>query len=199
MSRLTRIQYLTYEELDLLATCQALLIYAIMAFYAPENANKNPIMDANTIINIQQITYRLAMSGHGVVTHAEKSHARPEWEEWIVVSAKRRVILAVYFFDCVFNTANDLPNFPADELEFLPAPGGKVLWQARSSEQWKPAYNMWLARWDAGAFTMGDLMKSPDGDQQAEDRLQMWLSEVDEFGLMVMLAVKGSKLTSAGI
>jgi len=130
-------------------------------------------VDENTIINLQQVTYRLAITSAGVITRAEKDHARPEWEEWTIVAAKRRVILTLYCFDCVFNTTKDLPAFPCDELRFLPAPAGKVLWQAQSSEQWKTAYNRWLAKWDTSTFTMGDLIKKPNGDTDAEERLQM--------------------------
>lgn len=172
-------------------------MYSILAFFSPENVAKQPMVDANTIINIQQVTYRLAMSGFGVVTKAEKAQTRPEWEEWIIVSAKRRVILTVYCFDCVFNTANDLPTFPCDELSFLPAPAGKILWQVQNREQWKTAYNSWLVKWNTGAFTMGDLMKRPNGDQNAEKRLQMWLSEVDEFGMMMMIVVNGARPAGA--
>ncbi len=153
------------------------------------------MVDENTITNLQQVTYRLAITGAGVITSAEKDHARHEWEEWIIVSAKCRVILTLDCFDCVFTTRNDLPTFPCDELRLLPAPAGKVLWQAQSSEQWKTAYNRWLAKWDTSTFTIGDLMKKPNGDTDAEERLQTWLSEVDKLGMMMMVVVNGARST----
>lgn len=39
-------------------------------------------------------------------------------------------------------------------------------------------------------------MKKPNGDTAAEERLQMWLSEVDEFGMMMMVVVNGARSTN---
>lgn len=149
-------------------------------------------MNEATITNIQQVAYRSAIIGCGLVTKAEKDHTRPRWEDWITVSAKRRSNLALYCFDCVFTTANNLPTFPCDELIILPAPESKALWQSPSEEQWQTAYKLWLARWDTGAFTMGELMRKPRGASIADKRKQMWLSEVDEFGMMMMVVVGGA-------
>ena len=142
-------------------------------------------------MNIQQVAYRLATTG--LIVEAEKKHIRPEWEEWIKLSAKRRTVLALYCFDCVFRTMNDIPMFPCDELRFMPAPAGKVLWQARSREQWESAYNHWLAKWDKGSFSMGEVMKRRRPESGASERLQMWLEEVDEFGMMMMIVVNGCR------
>jgi hypothetical protein len=62
------------------------------------------------------------------------------WEDWIAVSAKRRTILALYYFDCLFNRMNSLPTFPCHELKFMPAPTGKALWSAKDEESWESAY-----------------------------------------------------------
>jgi len=50
---------------------------------------------------------------------------------------------------------------------------------------------------DTSTFTTGDLMKKPNGDTDAEERLQMWLSEVDEFGMMMMVVVNGARSTNS--
>ena len=143
-------------------------------------------------MNIQQVAYRSATIGSGLVTKAERGHTRPTWAEWIIVSAKRCVNLALYCFDCVFTSANNLPTFPCDELRNLPAPESKTLWQCQTEEQWKSTYNRWLVEWDSGVFTMAELMRKPREDSVADERRQMWLSEVDEFGLMIAVVVDGA-------
>lgn len=139
---------------------------------------------------MQQAVYRLATTG--LVAKAEKDRVRPRWEEWIQVSAKRRTVLTYYCFDCVYRTMNNLILLPCTELKIMPAPAGKVLWQARDVQQWDSAYNHWLARWDKGCFLMEELMKRTNLGSVADDRLQMWLAEVDEFGMMIMVVVKGA-------
>jgi hypothetical protein len=42
------------------------------------------------------------------------------------VSAKRRTVLALYCFDCVFNGSNNLLMVPYDELQVLPELAAKV-------------------------------------------------------------------------
>lgn len=105
---------------------------------------------------------------------------------------KRRANLVLYYPECVFTTANNLPNSPCDELRILSAPESKALWQSQCEEQWKSAYNRWLAKWDTGALTMGELMRKPQGESVAEEKKHMWLTEVDEFGMTMMVAPGGA-------
>ena len=75
-------------------------------------------MNEDIIMNIRQVAYRSTVIGSGLVTKAEKDHTRPSWEEWIVVSAKRRTILALYCLivsspqptDCQSSAAMGLEN-----------------------------------------------------------------------------------------
>ena len=39
---------------------------------------------------------------------------------------------------------------------------------------------------------MGELMRRKGRDRRGEERLQRWLSEVDEFGMMMMVVVNGA-------
>ena len=125
------------------------------------------------------------------MTKAEKDHTRPGWKEWIMVSAKRRTILALYSFHCVFATANKLPTVSYDGLGILPAPESKALWQCQVEKLWKCAYIRWLAKWDTGAFTMEELMRKSQAGSSADERKQMWLREIDEFGMMMTAVVDG--------
>ena len=146
-------------------------------------------MTEDIITNIQQVAYRSTVIGSGLVTKAEKDHNRPSWEEWIVVSAKRRTILALYCFDCVFTAANRLPTVSCDGLRALPAPESKALWQCHVEELWKSAYIRWLAKWDTCAFTMDELMRKIQAGSLGDERKQMWLSGIDEFGMMTTAVV----------
>jgi hypothetical protein len=77
----------------------------------------------------------------------------------------------------------------------MPAPTGKELWSSRDEESWESVYGAWLARWTecptvgakggpSGGCLMGELMCRRERRSAGEERLQRWLSEVDEFGMM---------------
>ena len=78
----------------------------------------------------------------------------------------------------------------------MPAPAGKVLWQAQSKEEWEAKYTAWMARWwgDGGPYMMGELMRrrGRSAGGGAEERLLRWLGEADEFGMMMMVVINGA-------
>ena len=161
----------------------------MMSFFSSGRLETCPLVDETTIVALQKVAYHLTTSG--LVTQAEEDHNLPTWEDWIKVSAKRRAILALYCFECVFTVMSGLPTFPCDELMPLPAPAGKVLWQSRDKEQWECAYKQWLTNWKDGPFLMSDLMRRPRTEAETE-KLDRWLGEVDEFGMMIMTVVNSA-------
>jgi len=169
---------------------QALLLYAIMAFFSSDRTSPQPLVDAATIVNMQQVAYHLAATG--LVLPAERTHTRPEWEEWIRVSAKRRTIIVLYCFECIFTTMNDLPMFPCDELRSFPVPAGKLLWQASDRGRWERGYNQWLVKWQDQPYLLGELMSCQRRAPAESKSRQIWLGEVDEFGMMLMIVINGA-------
>jgi hypothetical protein len=181
-----------YDELDLLAAVQSLVIYGIILFYSASEANGQSSIESATIVSIHQVVYRLATTGI-LMTEAEKCGVRPAWEDWILLSAKRRTVLTMYAFDSVYTTMTDLPTFPAYELRFMPVPGVKSLWRAQDALQWEKAYDCWLQECTRGCLLMRDLMVKPESGSGGETRLQSWLENVDEFGMMLMMVVNGCR------
>lgn len=91
---------------------------------------------------------------------------------------------------------NGFSNFPCAEMDFVPAPAGKVLWSIATQEKWEIAYDRWLGRWAGiGIYTLGDLQSGlprPESDL----RSQMWVEEADEFGFMLMAVSKAPIISS---
>ena len=138
------------------------------------------------------MVYRLITTGI-LMTEAEKQGRRPAWEDWIMLSAKRRTVLTMYAFDSVYTTMNDLPTFPAYELRFMPVPGAKSLWQAPEKWQWENLYDSWLQECAGSCFLMRELMAKPEPRSDRETKLQSWLENVDEFGMMLVMVVNGCR------
>lgn len=102
----------------------------------------------------------------------------------------------MYMFDNVFNAMNGIPSFVGEELGDLPAPVGKVLWEARDRGNWERGYNAFLARWDGGGLRLGELWPRIEedeigdgGDGERKDRVERWVGDVDEFGVMLYAVV----------
>jgi hypothetical protein len=55
--------------------------------------------------------------------------------------------MAMYCFEGMHHTMNNLPTFLCTKLGFLPAPAWKVLRSARTQDEWECAYDHWLGHW----------------------------------------------------
>lgn len=141
------------------------------------------LVDQTTMINIQTLGRHASLKG--LVCPAELSQSRPDWESWIVASAKRRTLYAMYMFDNVFNCFQNAPCFVGDELASLPAPSSKSLWRATDRKSWEREYNRQLARWEGEFLRLGELWPhvDPAGKESRQTRIDQWVESVDEFGM----------------
>jgi hypothetical protein len=102
-----------------------------------------------------------------------------------MVSAKRRTILAMHHLEWSWSLRHGYPILTCFELPPFPAPAAEYLWRETEETKWESLYSEWLRLWKGGAYKIGELF-----DVQAEGNLdarsEKWLSEVDEFGMMLM-------------
>lgn len=178
------LQYRTYGPETLLAAFQALLIYSIILLFPVPQKPASWTFDLPTLVSLQDISSYISESS--LILPAETIRIRPSWEEWVLVGCKRRTIMALYCFEWIYAMLYGLPTFPCTDLGFIPSPAGKVLWNARTKEEWEAAYDRWLGRWaGVDVHTLEDLAKIQPGPE-IDARTEMWLEEADEFGVMYM-------------
>ncbi|KAK7923491.1 hypothetical protein PG985_007562 [Apiospora marii] len=175
-------------EIDLLATFQAYLIYTMILFFFHLNQGENLSSLRQAMMSLQDLA--CTTSRQGLVCAADRQHARPSWEAWLVTEAKRRTLYVLYLFDNVLSRHEGLPTFLGTELRGLPAPASKALWEARSRQEWELGYNGHLARWPEGGLRIDELWAMPAeldeaGVARRRARVDEWLVDVDEFGMMV--------------
>jgi len=177
-------QYPTYDPETLTAAFQALLIYSIIMLFPVPQTPSFGVFDLSTLASLHELGFYI--SKQGLVLAAETDHVRPPLNEWIQISCRRKTLMALYCFEGIYHTLNNLPTFPCTELGFLPAPAGKMLWNAKTQQDWERAYDRWLGHW-AGIdmFIMNDLAVIQPG-ADLNRRAEMWLEEADEFGMMFM-------------
>jgi hypothetical protein len=176
----------TYDDMALLAAFQSYLIYSMVLFFRLSQGS-NPFL-RQAMMNLQELA--CSTSRRGLVCSAEQRRARPRWEAWIVAEAKRRTIFAMYLFDSVLSAQDGLPSFLGTELQELPAPANKALWQAQARYDWETAYNIHLAEWMEGGLNIDELWPIPadldeSGVAKRRSRVDQWLENVDEFGTML--------------
>ncbi|KAJ9616498.1 hypothetical protein H2200_000217 [Cladophialophora chaetospira] len=171
-----------YDHLELLAAFQAYLLYAIMLFF--NDTSTIGSIEQDVVMNLQQLAGDVA--GKGTLCFAETEGTRPDWESWIVASAKRRTLFATSLFDNLVNFTQGSLSFVAVELASLPAPSSKVLWNARTRQSWNQAYNQQLGHSNDGELLISDLWPQSDANFEVlQPKIDRWLSSVDEFGMMI--------------
>lgn len=175
-----------YDELSMLAAFQALLVYA-MAFFFRLGGRSDPYLKG-AIQNLQDLAGLSAR--HGLVCRNEQCNTRPTWESWIIAETKRRTLYTLYLFDNVLSAVDATPTTMGTELEGLPAPSSKVLWEASSRQDWEAAYNLHIMDWPSGGLRLDELWPVPAGldsaaIQERRRRVEQWVESVDVYGTMM--------------
>jgi hypothetical protein len=178
--------YRSFDEMGLLAAFQAYLLYAMVLFFRLCQS-MNPFL-RQAMMNLQELACE--SSRKGLMCTAEQRHARPTWESWIVAESKRRTLYTMYLFDSVLSAQDGLPTFIGTELQGLPAPTNKSMWESRTRKDWERIYNAHLADWANGGLSIDELWPTPTDLDQAglskiRDRVDDWLQDLDEFGTML--------------
>ncbi|KAE8153603.1 hypothetical protein BDV25DRAFT_21824 [Aspergillus avenaceus] len=170
------------HDYEMLAAFQSYLIYTIMVYFSPHNGPS--LVNDRMMITLMEMAFRTARNG--LFCSAELSHTRPTWESWIVVAAKRRAIFTMYMFSSVYNADRLLPNFVADEMRGVYAPGHKALWEANDRDVWNREYDRYLSQWEDGILEISELWRSAKtGSIETRERIERWSRSIDEFGMML--------------
>lgn len=165
-----------------LCSFQAYLVYTILMYFSPLG-NVSAVTD-KIMMTLMELAFRTAQNG--LLCTAETTHTRPNWESWIVVSAKRRAIYTMYLLTSVYNSDRGLPNFVADEMKGVYVPESKVLWEVTDREVWEKEYDRHLLEWEDGMLEISELWRSTEtGSTERRERIGRWVRGVDEFGMML--------------
>ncbi|GJP88847.1 C6 finger domain protein [Aspergillus niger] len=167
------------HDYELLSSFQAYLIYSILMYFGPRGGFSDTIII--TLMNMASQTAR-----NGLFCAAELARTRPTWESWIVAATKRRAIFTLYIFSNIYNADRMLPNFVAEELRGVYAPGNKALWEAADRETWNKEYDRYLLDWQDGSLEISELWPSTEMEEpERRRRIERWVQTVDEFGMML--------------
>ncbi|OAQ69638.1 C6 finger domain-containing protein [Pochonia chlamydosporia 170] len=174
------------DNLVMLAAFQAFLIYAMSLFYKLGQGSHGSVREA--MMNLQDLAGLSCRQG--LVCNEELQRVRPSWEAWIIAEAKRRTLFTMYLFDGVLSSIDGLPTYLGTELQGLPAPASKDLWEADTRELWETSYSLHLADWPTGQLRIDELWPMPEeADESAildrRNRVDRWLEDVDSYSMML--------------
>lgn len=189
MENLTRYRE-NYDDMSLLAAFQAYLIYSMVLYFRLDVARDHSLRQ--TMITLQELAH--ASCKGGLVCATDRARTRPRWEEWIVTEAKRRTLYMMYLFDSVISTQENVPTYLGTELQGLPAPAARTIWEADTRSDWEQAYNIFLAEWMEPGLAIDELWPIPAELNEVEvaqirSRVDHWLEDIDGFGTMLYAVV----------
>jgi hypothetical protein len=173
-----------YGEEDVLAATQSLLLLTTLLFFGDID---DPVLshpdDAHLLLQLWDVKEQLA--GTGLFLKKEDGRIMPSWKEWAKMSAKHRTIMSLNHLEWCWSLLHGYPTLTCFELGPLPAPAPGYLWRATDAEAWRSLYEQWLWKWRDGSYKMADFFYiEPRGN--LDSRGELWLSEADEFGAVLM-------------
>lgn len=75
------IQFQDYDEVNLLAALQALVIYALILLFPCPHQSSIPLLDPLIFESLQQAVYYVAKTG--LILHPPDGGIPPHWESWV--------------------------------------------------------------------------------------------------------------------
>lgn len=174
----------SYNESNLLAAAQSLLLLLTILFFAfSDKSTLTKSASAQLLIDVWSVKRHLAATG--IYLDKETQHTVPSWKSWAIINAKRRTIMALHRLEYSWSLLNGYPIVVCWELNPLPAPAPRYLWQATNETTWKGLYEQWLKLWDGGVYKMHELLRFHAGGKP-DERSELWYAEADEFGMMLV-------------
>ncbi|KAG9231563.1 hypothetical protein BJ875DRAFT_113309 [Amylocarpus encephaloides] len=177
-------EYMKYDDWNTVAALQAITVYFLLRLSEDNDEATNfdvPLI--NTMV-------KLALKVMGLTTKYEypSEGATPTWKGWGLAESLRRTIIVLFLVDMFFDYSSALHYYRCDGsiLKSMALPCARDLWRATTSAEWKQEFASRSEEIGPKTqLTYGDLLNFRS---RADRRLDSWLSQLDDFGSLVMAA-----------
>ncbi|KAI0483591.1 hypothetical protein F4859DRAFT_404562 [Xylaria cf. heliscus] len=183
-------KYRTYDAPTLLAAMQSLMILLILLLFPSNRQCTMSLVPGHIFAAVQDMANHVLSTG--MLLHEEASHVCPPWRIWAHIEAKRRTLASIYFLHWAYSVYNGARHFNCLQLGRTLAPGPKWLWQAKDEKTWMNLYGRWLAQWDGRELIQAEFFLVDKG-LVMDSRVEMWLEDADELGLLMMTIMNASQ------
>ncbi|KAI1132855.1 hypothetical protein F5Y10DRAFT_170911 [Nemania abortiva] len=189
-------KYHTYDAPTLLAALQSLAILLILLLFPSNRQGILSVVQEDMFAAVQDMANHVLSTG--MMLHEEASHVRPSWRIWAHIEAKRRTLMSIYFLHWAYSAYHGTRHFNCLQLGRMLAPGAKWLWQAADEKLWMGLYARWLAQWDGQELIQAEFFLVEKGPVM-DPRVEMWLEDADELGILIMSIMNASQRDLSGI
>ncbi|TVY90567.1 hypothetical protein LAWI1_G006508 [Lachnellula willkommii] len=197
-------EYSHYSDQDAVAALQAITVYFLLRVSEDNEEVTNfdiPLIYTMVVrkdsVSVSETDMPLmnrddgqeiAMKVKGVIRKYDNPSVRGTWEDWILAESLRRTMIVLFLIDLLFDIASPLHSYKCDGslLRGLTLPCGKALWMASTRDEWETEYAAQREKaYGRRQLTYGDLVNF---HHREEGTLDPWLSQLDDFGTLVMTA-----------
>ncbi|KAI0875725.1 hypothetical protein GGS24DRAFT_275244 [Hypoxylon argillaceum] len=189
-------KYHTYDAPTLLAAMQSLAILLVILLFPSNRQGFLPVVPDELFAAVQEMANHVLSTG--MLLHEEATHVRPPWRVWAHIEAKRRSLMSIYFVHWAYSAHHGTRHFNCLQLGRMLTPGAKWLWQAADEKLWMGLYARWLAQWDGRELIQAEFFLVERGFAMPP-RVEMWLEDADELGILVMTIMNASQRDLSGI
>lgn len=206
MTEANSIQLYTMTPREVHMCLEVMIIYMMMAMRESGTEGKErtsrlfETTEVSPMILLQAIpkhlTYDCQLIGShfldfaGSYSTSEQTEPSFTWEDWIFAESRRRMACLWLVISCVITIESGKICDGCSALDTLPLPSSRLLWEARSLEDWqteKAFHDM-----SSPLTTLGELVRAKEdsGDPLHAQKLQTWETGSDQMAAMLTLAVE---------
>ncbi|KAI1268927.1 hypothetical protein F5Y18DRAFT_171903 [Xylariaceae sp. FL1019] len=190
-------EYHEFDDGNLLAAVQAMLIYLLIQAQDPDTIAENDV--ASLVVTASDLSIKLHF---GAKSHKYKSdiYQLPhlEMKSWAFYEGMRRTINLFYVIGTVLVVLVGNPDFPGcDSIQSTPLSCVRDLWNTDTSESWAFRLHKFVKqRASREVLTLRDLLQIKHNHTEKEDNIDAlaqkdlanWCENLDDFGTLVWMA-----------
>ncbi|KAG7405583.1 ATP-dependent DNA helicase PIF1 [Fusarium oxysporum f. sp. rapae] len=180
----------TFSPREVHLCLEAMIIYMMMSMSEPDSESKER---TSRLFETAELIGSRFLDHTGSYSTSEISEPSSTWQDWIFAESRRRMSCLWLIISCVITIENGRTCSSCSDVHNLPLPSSKLLWDARSLEEWqteKAFFDM-----SCPIVTLGELVeaKANAGNPVEAQRLQSWEMGSDKMTAMLNIAVEKSK------
>ncbi|KAJ4258070.1 hypothetical protein NW762_008210 [Fusarium torreyae] len=182
-----RNQLSTFSARELHMCLQAVLIYMIMAMSESDTTDKGR---ATRLFETAELLGSRFLDIVGSYSKPEQEEPSLTWEDWIFAESRRRMSCLWLIISCVITIENGRSCADCGAMQNLPLPSSKMLWEARSLEEWQTEKT--YSDMGIPVVTLGELVeaKANSTNPLHAHKLQAWEMGSDKMATMLDVAVE---------
>ncbi|KAL3601701.1 hypothetical protein FPOAC2_05972 [Fusarium poae] len=177
----------TFTPWEVHMCLQVMIIYMIMAMSDSNTDNKERI---RTLFETVELIGSRFLNLTGSYSSSEMTEPSTTWEDWIFAESRRRMCCLWLIISCVIIIEDGRTCSRCGAAEDLALPSSKMLWEARTREEWQIEKNVF----DAGCavLTLGELVgaMTNQGGSDTRQKLQDWETGSDNLAAMLNVVVE---------